>query len=276
MPDRAVRPAVGRGSSRAETIRPFDQSNAGMNRRSLSLAVRTIGRSPVFAVTAVASLAHWHRRQLRRSSAWPTRCSCGRGPAWSTSRAWWTSAASPTARDSTTSATRLLLALRQSTQLEGVAGYRLDANAISLDNGRGGSEARVCDAGRRPTTSRCSAPEPAAGRLFQGDEDQCADDAPVAVISHALLDAPLCGHRPTSSARRIRVNGRPYTSSAWPRPGSKAPRSSGTDMWVPFAMAPHVTGRASMELLTSHGAVWHLGVARLKRRGLRGAGRATS
>jgi predicted permease len=29
-------------------------------------------------------------------------------------------------------------------------------------------------------------------------------------------------------------------------------------------MAPHVTGRASMELLTSHGPVWHLAIGRLK------------
>jgi predicted permease len=35
-------------------------------------------------------------------------------------------------------------------------------------------------------------------------------------------------------------------------------------MWVPFAMAPHVTGRGTMDLLTEHGQVWHLGVARLK------------
>jgi hypothetical protein len=44
--------------SQAETIREADQSNAGMTAlANLRLAIRTLTRSPLFAMTAIGSLA---------------------------------------------------------------------------------------------------------------------------------------------------------------------------------------------------------------------------
>lgn len=157
---------------------------------------------------------------------------------------------------------QLLLALQRATQLEGIAGFRLDANAVSLDNGRGGSEAAYAT----PVTANYFSvlgTRAAAGRLFLGDEDRVPDGAPVAVISHAFW-ARRYGASPDAVGSTLRVNGRPYTIVGVAEPGFQGNTFVGTDMWVPFAMAPHVTGRASMELLTAHGPVWHLAVARLK------------
>jgi hypothetical protein len=103
----------------------------------------------------------------------------------------------------------------------------------------------------------------AAGRLFLGDEDRVPDGAPVAVISHAFWVRRF-GASPEVVGTAIRINGRPYAIVGVTEPGFRGTTFVGTDMWVPFAMAPHVTGRGTMELLTEHGPVWHLGVARLK------------
>jgi MacB-like periplasmic core domain len=157
---------------------------------------------------------------------------------------------------------QLLLALQRATQLEGLAGFRLDANAVSLDNGRGGSERAYAT----PVTANYFAvlgTRAAAGRLFLGDEDRVPDGAPVAVISHAFWVRRF-GASPEVVGTSIRINGRPYAIVGVTEPGFRGTTLVGTDMWVPFAMAPHVTGRSTMELLTEHGPVWHLGVARLK------------
>jgi hypothetical protein len=60
---------------------------------------------------------------------------------------------------------QVLLALQTSTQLQGIAGFRLEANAVSLDNGRGGSE-RAFATPVTAITSRCWVPaRPLAGCL---------------------------------------------------------------------------------------------------------------
>jgi predicted permease len=157
---------------------------------------------------------------------------------------------------------QVLLALQQARQLEGVAGFRMDANPISLDNGRGGSEAAYAT----PVTANYFSllgTRAAAGRLFLGDEDRVFDGAPVAVISHAFWTRRFASS-PDAVGSTLRVNGRPYTIVGVTEAGFEGNTFIGADLWVPFAMAPHVSGRATMELLTDHGPVWHLGIARLK------------
>ena len=73
---------------------------------------------------------------------------------------------------------QVLLALQQATQVEGIAGFRMDANAVSLDNGRGGSEVAYA----APVTANYFSvlgTRAAAGRLFLGDEERVPDGAPV-------------------------------------------------------------------------------------------------
>ncbi len=157
---------------------------------------------------------------------------------------------------------QLLLALQQATQVEGIAGFRMDANAVSLDNGKGGSEVAYAT----PVTANYFSvlgTRAAAGRLFLGDEDRVPDGAPVAVISHTFWIRRFAAAADAVGSN-LRINGRPYTIVGVTEEGFQGNTFIGTDLWVPFAMAPHLTGRASMELLTAHGPVWHLAIARLK------------
>ncbi len=157
---------------------------------------------------------------------------------------------------------QVLLALQPATQLDGVAGFRLDAHAVSLDNGRGGSERAFAT----PVTANyftVLGTRTAAGRLFQGDEDRVPDGAPVAVLSHAFWTRRF-GASPDVVGTTLRMNGRPYTIVGVAESGFQGTTMIGADMWVPFSMAPHLTGRASSEMLTGHGTVWHLAVARLQ------------
>jgi predicted permease len=83
------------------------------------------------------------------------------------------------------------------------------------------------------------------------------------VISHAFWIRRFAAAADAVGSS-LRINGRPYTIVGVTEEGFQGNTFIGTDLWVPFAMAPHLTGRASMELLTAHGPVWHLAIARLK------------
>ena len=89
------------------------------------------------------------------------------------------------------------------------------------------------------------------------------DAVPVVVLEHAFWTRRF-GASPDIVGQTIRVNGRPYGVVGVAEPGFHGSTVAGTDLWMPFAMAPHITGRAGNELLTAHGPVWHLAVARLK------------
>jgi hypothetical protein len=148
---------------------------------------------------------------------------------------------------------QVLLALQQATQLEGLAGFRLDANAVSLGDGRGGS----VRANATPVTANYFSvlgTRAAAGRLFLGDEDRVPDGAPVVVISHAFwlrrfggaADAVGTALASTAALHHRRGHRAGFTIAV-----------VGTDMWVPIAVtARHRPG--------DHGAahrtrpVWHL------------------
>ena len=157
---------------------------------------------------------------------------------------------------------QVLLALREARLLDGIAGYRFDPGAVSLDNGRGGSE-RAFAAVVTANYFDVLGTRPAAGRFFRADEDEVPDAVPVVVLEHAFWTRRF-GASPDVVGQTIRVNGRPYGVVGVAEPGFHGSTVTGTDMWMPFAMAPHITGRPGPELLTAHGPVWHLAVARLK------------
>lgn len=228
---------------------------------SVRLAFRTLGRSPLFTVTTIGSLAIG----IAASSTIfaladalflrPRTGLASEGQLVDVGRA-------TNGQGFDNFGYQVLLALQQATQLEGLAGFRLDANAVSLDDGRHGSVRAYAT----PVTANYFSvlgTRAAAGRLFLGDEDRVPDGAPVLVISHAFWLRRF-GGAADAVGTALGINGRPYTIVGVTEPGFTGTTFVGTDMWVPFAMAPHVTGRATMELLTEHGPVWHLGIARLK------------
>ena len=155
-----------------------------------------------------------------------------------------------------------LLTLRQGQLLDGLAGYRLDPGAVSLDNGRGGSE-RAYAALVTANYFEVLGTRAVAGRFFRTDEDAVPDAVPVVVLEHAFWTRRFGASRDIVG-QTVRINGRPYGVVGVAEPGFHGSTISGTDMWMPFAMAAHVTGRPDNELLTSHGAVWHLAIGRLK------------
>ena len=104
---------------------------------------------------------------------------------------------------------------------------------------------------------------PALGRFFRADEDQIAGERPVVVLSHAMwttrfnsdaaiLDQPL------------RLNNREFSVVGVAEPGFQGSSMIGTDLWVPFAMVQVVRGEANANRLTEVNGAWHVAIGRLK------------
>ena len=114
-----------------------------------------------------------------------------------------------------------------------------------------------------PTTSTCSAPGLRPDGSSARTKTRCRTRSRSS-CSSTRSGRAASRRSPDIVGQTIRVNGRPYGVVGVAEPGFHGSTVTGTDMWMPFAMAPHITGRTGNELLTEHGAVWHLAVARLK------------
>lgn len=103
---------------------------------------------------------------------------------------------------------------------------------------------------------------PALGRFFLPEEDRTPDSHPVIVLSHRFWIQRFEGRRDVLG-RAIRLNGRPYTIVGIAEEGFIGSSLVTTDFWVPIAMDAHV--RASdQSLLDEQNAVWHTAIGRLK------------
>ena len=104
---------------------------------------------------------------------------------------------------------------------------------------------------------------PTLGRFFRDDEDAVPGERPVAVLSHALWV-----NRFNSDARiletPIRLNNHLFSVVGVAEPGFQGSSMVGTDLWVPMAMLAVARGRADASMLTSPRAVWHIAVGRLR------------
>ncbi|MDH4066215.1 MAG: ABC transporter permease, partial [Acidobacteriota bacterium] len=113
---------------------------------------------------------------------------------------------------------QVLLALQEGTRtLDGIAGLRFGPNPVSLDNGRGGSE-RAHAALVSATYFQVLGTRPAAGRLFAGDEDRVPDQAPVAVLNYDFWTRRF-NRSPDAIGQTLRINRRPYTVIGVAEPG---------------------------------------------------------
>ena len=96
---------------------------------------------------------------------------------------------------------------------------------------------------------------PTLGRFFRDDEDAVPGERPVAVLSHALWV-----NRFNSDARiletPIRLNNHLFSVVGVAEPGFQGSSMVGTDLWVPMAMLAVARGRADASMLTSPRAVW--------------------
>jgi len=149
----------------------------------------------------------------------------------------------------------------RSTSFDGVYAYRLGAEPMSL-GGPDGAE-RVFGSMVSQNYFSVLGARAAVGRLFSAIDSEQPGAAPVAVLSHSFWrrrfngDSALIG-------QAIRLNGRPFTVV-----GVAPPEFSGTsvltcDLWVPITMIGEVSPRRSGSLLTSRASVWLVMGARLK------------
>jgi predicted permease len=103
----------------------------------------------------------------------------------------------------------------------------------------------------------------ALGRFFRPDEDQIPDAQPVVVLSHAFWQRRF-NSDPGILQKPLRLNNRDFSVVGVAEPGFQGASLVGTDVWVPMAMVAVVKGYATSEILTEVRGVWHVGIGRLK------------
>jgi len=103
---------------------------------------------------------------------------------------------------------------------------------------------------------------PAAGRFFLPDEDRTPDTHPVVVLNHEFWVRRFSANRDLLG-QTLRLNNRPYTVIGVAEPGFTGTTIAGADFWVPMAMQMHVNS-SDRSMLTEHRAVWMTAIGRLK------------
>src|SRR5687767_2240332 len=101
------------------------------------------------------------------------------------------------------------------------------------------------------------------GRFFRADEDQVAGERPVVVLSHALWTTRF-NSDPQILDKPVRLNNREFAVVGVAEPGFQGSSMIGTDLWTPMAMFQVVRGAADSNMLTEPRAVWHIAIGRLK------------
>jgi predicted permease len=149
----------------------------------------------------------------------------------------------------------------RSTAFDGVYAYRLGAEPMSL-GGQDGAE-RVF--GSMVTLNYFSVLGARAviGRVFSAIDSEQAGAAPIAVLSHSFWLRRFNGDSAVIG-QTIRLNGRAFTVIGVAPPEFKGTSVLTCDLWVPITMIGDVSPRRSASLLTSRASVWLLMGGRLK------------
>lgn len=103
----------------------------------------------------------------------------------------------------------------------------------------------------------------ALGRFFRADEDSVPNERPVVVLSHALWSKRF-NSDPDILNKPLRLNNREFSVVGVAEPGFLGSSMIGTDLWVPFAMTQVVRGEANASRLYEPGGAWHIAIGRLK------------
>ena len=104
---------------------------------------------------------------------------------------------------------------------------------------------------------------PSLGRFFREDEDRVPGERPVVVLSHAFWQQRFKGD-PTILDRPLRLNNREFAVVGVAEEGFQGSTMIGTDLWAPMAMVQVVRGRPDSSMLTEVNGVWHVALGRLK------------
>ncbi|HWI16536.1 MAG TPA: ABC transporter permease [Vicinamibacterales bacterium] len=101
------------------------------------------------------------------------------------------------------------------------------------------------------------------GRFFRDDEDAVPNERPVVVLSHALWSKRF-NSDPEILNKPLRLNNLEFSVVGVAEPGFQGSSMIGTDLWAPFAMAQVVRGEPNSSRLTEPGGAWHVAIGRLK------------
>ena len=104
---------------------------------------------------------------------------------------------------------------------------------------------------------------PALGRFFRADEERIPGERPVVVLSHATWTKRF-NSDPDILQKPLRLNNHEFAVVGVAEPGFQGSSMIGTDLWVPMAMVQVARGRANASLLTEPRGVWHVAIGRLK------------
>jgi len=149
----------------------------------------------------------------------------------------------------------------RNTVFSDVYAFRFDSQAMSLGGAKGAE--RIY--GSLVTNNYFSTlgVRPALGRLFTRDDREEAGAAPVVVLTHHFWarrfqrDASIVGSS-------LLINGHPFTVIGVAPEGFRGTTLFSADLWVPMNMVADATPRQDASMLTSRQAAWLLMGGRLK------------
>src|SRR5262245_42417285 len=149
----------------------------------------------------------------------------------------------------------------RNTVFEGVYAYRLGPEPMSL----GGPDGAERIFGDMVTLNYFTVlgTRPHVGRLFTPSDPEEPGAAPIAVLSHAFWKRRFNGD-PSIVGKTLSLNGRPFTVVGVAPQAFHGTSVLTGDLWVPITMIGDVSPRRSESILRSRESVWLVMGARLK------------
>ena len=151
--------------------------------------------------------------------------------------------------------------MREHSQTVEVAAVGFGGGPMSL--GTNGSSERVIGTLVSGNYFDVLGTRPALGRFFRADEDAVPGERPVVVLSHAMWTRRF-NSDPAILDTPLRLNSREFAVVGVAEPGFQGSSMIGTDLWVPMAMVQVVRGAPDSSMLTQPRGVWHVAIGRLK------------
>jgi predicted permease len=151
--------------------------------------------------------------------------------------------------------------LREHSQTVDVAAVDFGGGPMSL--GTNGTSERVIGTLVSGNYFQVLGTKAALGRFFRDDEDRIPGERPVVVLSHALWTRRF-NSDPAILDKPLRLNNREFAVVGVAEAGFQGSSMIGTDLWAPMAMVQVARGAPDSSLLTQVRGVWHVAVGRLK------------
>lgn len=224
------------------------------------LAVRLLLRSPVFAATAILSLALGIAASSTIFSLTDALMFAPRAGVEDPSRVVDIGRSTGGSGFDNMTHPSFRYLQQHTTTLSGLASVDFSARPLSLRVGEGSE--RVFGSVVSGNYFDVLGTRAALGRFFSADEDRVPGQHPVVVLTHAMWMERFGGN-PDILGTTIRINNQDFAVIGVAEPGFEGTSLIGTDLWIPTAMLGAVRGGPNADLLTEPRAVWHVAIGRL-------------